>query len=82
VEDGRITSAALAFGGLAPKPWRDPRVEETLVGAMPSDGLFERTADVLLGDATGQGHNDFKIPLARRVLKAALREAVDTETRP
>jgi xanthine dehydrogenase YagS FAD-binding subunit len=79
VENGRIARAALAFGGLAPKPWRDPAVEEALVGEAPSEALFERAADVLLRDAKGQGHNDFKIPLAARVLKAGLREATGLE---
>ena len=74
VEGGVITSARLAFGGLAHKPWRDARVEAALVRQAPSDELFERAADILLDEARGQGANDFKIPLARRTLVAALRE--------
>ncbi|TFL16244.1 FAD binding domain-containing protein [Jannaschia formosa] len=79
VENGRIARASLAFGGLAPKPWRDPEVEATLIGEVPSEELFDRAADVLLREAKGHGHNDFKIPLTRRVLKAALREAAGME---
>ncbi|SHJ50659.1 xanthine dehydrogenase YagS FAD-binding subunit [Palleronia salina] len=74
VEDGKITEAALAFGGLAPRPWRDGTVEDVLVGEAPSDALFDKAADVLLQDAQGFGENDFKIPLARRTLKAVLAE--------
>jgi len=74
VEEGKISYARLAFGGLGPMPWRNPGVEEVLVGEAPSDALFHRTADVLLADAKGQGSNDFKIPLARRTLVASLRE--------
>jgi xanthine dehydrogenase YagS FAD-binding subunit len=74
VEDGRITSAKLAFGGLAHMPWRDPAVEEALVGQPASDAVFAAAADTLLRDARGYGHNDFKIPLARRVLIATLKE--------
>ena len=74
VEDGRIASAKLAFGGLAHMPWRDGAVEEVLVGQAPSDALFATAADTLLRDARGYGHNDFKIPLARRVLIATLKE--------
>ncbi|MCC2977463.1 xanthine dehydrogenase family protein subunit M [Sphingomonas sp. PL-96] len=74
VEDGRITAARLAFGGLAHMPWRDPAVEQLLVGQAPSDALFEQAADALVRDAQGHGHNDFKIPLARRVLIATLKE--------
>lgn len=75
VKDGTIARAALAFGGLAHKPWRDAALEEALVGKEPSDAAFEAAADALLKDAKGQGSNDFKIPLARRVLKSVLEEA-------
>lgn len=77
VEDGRIAQAALAFGGLAHKPWRDPAVEDLLIGQPPSEALFEQAADRLLADARGQGDNDFKIPLTRRTLKAVLAEATE-----
>lgn len=74
VEDGTITSAALAFGGLAPMPWRDPAVEAALVGRPATEAVFEDAADALLADARGFGWNDFKIPLARRTLIAVLHE--------
>lgn len=71
----RIDTAALAFGGLAHRPWRDPAVEAALAGEAPSDALFDHAADILLAEARGRGSNDFKIPLTRRTLKAVLREA-------
>ncbi|MEO6218217.1 MAG: xanthine dehydrogenase family protein subunit M [Sphingomonas sp.] len=74
VEDGKIASAALAFGGLAPMPWRNPAVEAALVGKGPSTVVFEAAADALLAGAKGFGSNDFKIPLTRRVLIACLRD--------
>ena len=74
VQDGKIATAALAFGGLGPMPWRDPAVEALLIGAAPSTAVFEAAADALLADARGFGSNDFKIPLARRTLIAALRD--------
>lgn len=74
VEDGKIASAALAFGGLGPMPWRDAAVEAALIGQAPSDAVFAAAADALLADAKGYGSNDFKIPLTRRVLIASLRE--------
>ena len=80
VEGGRIAHAALAFGGVAHRPWRDPAVEEALIGEAPSEAAFDRAADALLRDARGHGHDDFKIPLARRTLKAVLREATQPET--
>ncbi len=80
VEGGKIASAALAFGGLGPMPWRDAAVETALVGQAPSDAVFAAAADALLADAKGYGSNDFKIPLARRVLIACLRELTGAST--
>jgi xanthine dehydrogenase YagS FAD-binding subunit len=74
VKDGRIASAALVFGGLAHMPWRDAAVEAALIGQPPSSETFGAAADALLRDARGFGHNDFKLPLARRMLTAALRD--------
>ncbi|KIZ43181.1 MULTISPECIES: xanthine dehydrogenase family protein subunit M [Rhodopseudomonas] len=75
MDGATISSAALAFGGLAHKPWHDPRIDALLTGAAPSDALFDKAADLLLEGAAGHGDNDFKILLARRTLKAVLRDA-------
>ncbi len=79
LRDGRVADVALAFGGLAPMPWRDAEAEAALAGNVPSDALFERAADIVLRDARGHGGNDFKIALARRTLTAVLREATSGE---
>ncbi|NDW05064.1 FAD binding domain-containing protein [Jiella pacifica] len=75
MDGGRIAEARLAFGGLAHMPWRDAAVEAALIGQAPSMALFDKAADILLAEAKGQGENDFKIPLARRTLKAVLADA-------
>ncbi|MBP2302662.1 FAD binding domain-containing protein [Azospirillum picis] len=77
VEDGRITQAALAFGGIGTMPWRDRAAEELLVGATPGQDLFERCADAVLARAQGHGGNDFKIPLLRRTLVACLTDLTE-----
>ena len=74
MRDGRIDTVSLAFGGIGTRPWRNREIEAALAGQEPSPALFDRAADILLADARGQGDNDFKIPLARRTLKAALTE--------
>ncbi len=74
-----ITRADLAFGGLAHKPWHDPRICDHLVGKAPSAQLFNQAADILLEDADGQNDSAFKIPLARRTLAAVLAHATETE---
>lgn len=78
-EDGRIARARLALGGVAHKPWRRAQTEAVLQGQLPSTGIFEQAAAVLLEGAvpqgTGLGNNGFKIPLARRVIVRALATA-------
>lgn len=74
VEDGVVSSAQLAFGGLAPMPWRSAEAEAALVGNPAGTEAFEAAADALLEGARGHGHNDFKIVLARRTLIACLRD--------
>jgi xanthine dehydrogenase YagS FAD-binding subunit len=74
VEDGVVTSARLAFGGLASMPWRSAEAEAALVGKPAGTEAFEAAADALLRAARGYGHNDFKIVLARRTLIACLRD--------
>lgn len=77
LREGRIARVALAFGGLAHKPWRDPQTEAVLTGRPPSPALFDQAADALLAKAKGRGGNDFKIALARRALAAVLTEATE-----
>lgn len=77
LQEGRFEQVRLAFGGIAPRPWRNQAVEDRLRGETPSPALLEEAADILLVDARGHGHNDFKIPLLRRALKAVLQGAVD-----
>jgi xanthine dehydrogenase YagS FAD-binding subunit len=75
LDGGIISEARVALGGVAHKPWRDPEVEATLVGNAAGRESFERAADVMVRDAKGYGHNDFKIELARRGIVRALTQA-------
>ncbi|MDB5898922.1 MAG: Xanthine dehydrogenase YagS FAD-binding subunit [Ramlibacter sp.] len=70
--DGVVRNARVAFGGLAHQPWRVPAAEQALSGARVDD--TQAAADRALSGARGWGHNDFKIPLARRVLAGVIAE--------
>ncbi len=74
---GRIRSARLAFGGLAPKPWRVPQAEGRLAGASANAASFDAAATSVLEGARGCGDNDFKIPLTQRTLRAVLAQATN-----
>ncbi len=76
---GRLNSVRLAFGGLSHKPWRVEDAESGVRGASMASGSTDAAAnaaaDRVLQGARGYGHNDFKIPLVRRALRAVLAEA-------
>jgi xanthine dehydrogenase YagS FAD-binding subunit len=75
IESGTIKEARFALGGVAHKPWRDRDAEARLAGAPATRESFLAAADIVLRDARGFGHNDFKIELARRAIMRALAQA-------
>jgi xanthine dehydrogenase YagS FAD-binding subunit len=74
VTDGKITQAAIACGGIGSMPWRDPAVEDALIGQEPTREVFGKAADILVAEAAPKEGNAFKVPLARRTLIATLKE--------
>ena len=79
LEDGRITQARLALGGVAHKPWRDEAAEASLVGQAPSPEAFAVVAEQVLAPARGYDGNRFKIDLAKRAIVRALGQAAAGE---
>ena len=75
VDGDRVRAARVAFGGLSYKPWRSTEAEAALVGALATRAAFDAAGIAALRNARGYGHNDFKIPLARRTLRATLTQA-------
>ncbi|GAA3156375.1 xanthine dehydrogenase family protein subunit M [Streptomyces rameus] len=67
-DQGTIGEARVAFGGVAHKPWRSVEAEAALTGRPATMATYRAAAEAALGDAVGQGHNDFKIELAKRTL--------------
>jgi len=70
-----IKEGRFALGGVAHRPWRDPKAEAVLRGQPANAATFARAADVLLRQARGYEHNAFKIDLARRCIVRALSQA-------
>ena len=75
LDGGTIKEGRFALGGVAHKPWRDPRAEAALRGQPGNAATFARAADLLVRDARGYAHNTFKIDLARRCIVRALTQA-------
>jgi xanthine dehydrogenase YagS FAD-binding subunit len=71
----RMNAARVAFGGISYKPWRSAEAETTLIGAPLTLASFDAAGRAALKDARGYGFNDFKLPLARRTLRAVLADA-------
>ncbi|TBO55919.1 xanthine dehydrogenase family protein subunit M [Streptomyces kasugaensis] len=72
VRGGAVRYAALAFGGLAHRPWRARAAEEVLRGAPATADTFARAADAELAAARPLRENGFKITLARNLAIDAL----------
>ncbi|SED89593.1 xanthine dehydrogenase YagS FAD-binding subunit [Streptomyces sp. 2224.1] len=74
-EQGTISQARVALGGVAHKPWRSFEAEAALAGCPATMTTYRAAAEAAMRDAVGQGDNDFKIELARRTLCRTLAQA-------
>ncbi|MFE5689757.1 FAD binding domain-containing protein [Streptomyces sp. NPDC056512] len=74
-DQGAITEVRVAFGGVAHKPWRSVEAEAALTGRPATMATYRAAAEDAMRDAVGQGHNDFKIELAKRTLCRTLAQA-------
>ena len=77
LDGNRISQARLALGGVAAKPWRNPEAEHSLIGREAGAEAFAAAADLILAEAEPQSQNAFKIPLARKAIIRALKQAAD-----
>jgi xanthine dehydrogenase YagS FAD-binding subunit len=74
-QGGTVRSGRLAFGGLAHQPWRVTQADDLMNQLQPTSTSLAALGAAVLQGARGQGHNDFKIPLVRRVLSAVVSDA-------
>jgi xanthine dehydrogenase YagS FAD-binding subunit len=72
VDDGTVTSARIALGGVAHKPWRAHRAEAALTGHPATEDSFRRAANDELAQAEPLPGNEFKVELTRRTIVATL----------
>jgi xanthine dehydrogenase YagS FAD-binding subunit len=70
-----IKNAKLAMGGVAHKPWRLIEVEKFLIGKQATKENFTAAANMAMENATGFGHNDFKIKMGKVAIVEALQQA-------
>ncbi|MER6779660.1 MULTISPECIES: xanthine dehydrogenase family protein subunit M [unclassified Streptomyces] len=78
LDEGRVRRVALAFGGLAHRPWRATTAEARLTGAVPSPDSVRAAVDAELARARPLRDNAYKIPLARNLACDAIAELAGT----
>ena len=74
LDGGHVRDVRLALGGVATKPWRAWRAEDTLRGAPATPESFRAAAEAELAGARPLSGNGFKAELATRTIVAVLGE--------
>ena len=69
---GKITSARIVLGHVAPTPWRSTAAEEALTGKAASEDAAKSAGDAAVSGAKSLGRNAYKIQLARVAVKRAV----------
>jgi xanthine dehydrogenase YagS FAD-binding subunit len=75
VENGTITRARIALGGVGTKPWRSTEAETELTDQPANEATFRKAADAAMRGAKPQSQNAFKVELTKRCLVHALKLA-------
>lgn len=77
VRDGAVGEVRLAFGAVAPRPWRAREAERALAGGPLTADAFAAAADAELAAAEPLADNAYKVPLMRDLVVAVLTELAE-----
>jgi xanthine dehydrogenase YagS FAD-binding subunit len=69
-----IKSGKIAYGGVAPSPWLDKNINNSLKGLAIDDNSIEKAVSKILTDAEPLEQNEYKIPLARNITKNIIKK--------
>jgi xanthine dehydrogenase YagS FAD-binding subunit len=72
VEGGKVSSARVVLGHVAPVPWRAREAEKSLEGRTLNEATATEAGDAAVRGAKPFSHNAYKIQLARVAVKRAL----------
>jgi xanthine dehydrogenase YagS FAD-binding subunit len=72
---GKVADARIVLGGVAPIPWRAPKAEAALKGKAITPAVLRAAAEAALSGAVALEHNGYKIPLAKTLVRRAIRQA-------
>lgn len=81
VRDGVVDDVRVALGGVAHRPWRARRAEQSLLGGPARPSAYAAAADAELADAQPlpglDSGNGFKVALVRTLLVSALTDLTE-----
>lgn len=80
IDSNTITTARLAMGGVAHKPWRLKEAELFLAGKPATLQTFQQAAMLAMKGAKGYGHNNFKLKMAPAAIVQALAQAAGIQS--
>jgi xanthine dehydrogenase YagS FAD-binding subunit len=72
LEDNLVKNARIVLGGVAPKPWRLPQVEELLFNQPLSREIINNAAELAVAGAQPLSRNKYKIALVKGIVNEAL----------
>ncbi len=72
VEQGLCRSARIVLGGVAPIPWRLPKVESMLAGQRITPELAAMAGEAAVEGANPLAKNGYKVPLTKAVVRRTL----------
>ncbi len=72
----KLKGGRIVLGGVAPVPWLAEKANAALRGAEPTEKVLENVAELALDGAQPLEHNAYKVPLAKNLVKRAVRQAL------
>jgi CO/xanthine dehydrogenase FAD-binding subunit len=72
IEDGVMTEARVALGGVGTIPWRAAAAEDVLIGAAPGTAVYREAAEAAIVDPFIVPGTAFKVELAKRTIVRTL----------
>lgn len=72
ITGGKVTSARIALGHVAPIPWRSEAAEQALIGKPINEDTAKAAGEAAVVGAKSLGRNAYKIQLARVAVKRAV----------
>jgi xanthine dehydrogenase YagS FAD-binding subunit len=72
IQNGTITDARVALGGVGTKPWRSLEAEKMLIGLGANEASYKKAGEAAMAGARSFKDNAYKIELAKRTLVRVL----------